>query len=162
MTSWWTAFAGAMVIVAALGNGSKLLIPAFHTERQISVARPAEPPVDLFDSQRKAVAYLEPDDDDTIYLWSGEPVAYLVDESIYAFNGRHLGWYRNGVVLDHDGNVVASSAIAFRKAVKPASARATKEATPPKAPRQSEPLTPSLGTSWSDVSAHDFFLSNHD
>jgi hypothetical protein len=162
MTSWWTAFAGAMVVLAALGNGSKLLVPAFHQERQVSAAKQTEPPVDLFDSQRKAVAYLEPGDDSTIYLWSGEPVAYLVDESIYSFNGRHLGWYTNGVVIDHDGNVVASPAIAFRKPVTPAPARGPKEAAPSKARRESQPHTPSLGSAWSEVAAHEFFLSHID
>jgi hypothetical protein len=34
--------------------------------------------VSLFDASGKAVAYIDTDDELTIYLWSGKPVAYLV------------------------------------------------------------------------------------
>ena len=166
MTSWWSATAGALVVVAALGNGSRLFIPHPNQERQISSWTPAGSSaralrtgqVFLFDSHRQAVAYLDQDGSRTIYLWSGEPVAYLVDESVYAFNGTHLGWYKNGVIVDHDGNLVVSPAVAFRKPVQPAPARGLRGAMPSKAPMEPKPREPSLGVSWSDLSAREFFL----
>src|SRR5678815_2262643 len=77
MTSWWSATAGALVVVAALGNGSRLFIPHPNQERQISSWTPADSSaralrtgqVFLFDSRRQAVAYLEQDGSRTIYLW---------------------------------------------------------------------------------------------
>jgi hypothetical protein len=44
----------------------------------------------LFDGYCDAVAYVVTDDDLTIYVWEGDPVAYLVDDSGYGFNGEHL------------------------------------------------------------------------
>jgi hypothetical protein len=64
--------------------------------------------ITLFDSDGVARAYIDTDDDDlTVYLWAGTPVAYLVpdggDFSIYGFNGKHLGWFEDGIVRDHEG-----------------------------------------------------------
>lgn len=156
MTSWWSAAAAAMVVLAALGNGVKFFIPVLDQESGIGATAPVDSSIALFDSQRRAVAYLDPDDQ-TIYLWSGEPVAYVADESIYGFSGKHIGWYQSGVVLDHDGHVVAGPAVAFRKPVEPAPARSPKSQAPVKAPRESQPLPPSLAPSWSDLSVHEFF-----
>ena len=68
----------------------------------------AENEVSLFNSSGKAVAYIDFDDELTIYLWNGTPVAYLsVDDddgfNVYGFNGKHLGWFVNGVIRGHDG-----------------------------------------------------------
>lgn len=60
----------------------------------------------LFDVNGKPVAYIAHTDGQTIYLWGGEPVAYLDSDNIYGFNGKHLGWYEVGIVRDHDGCVV--------------------------------------------------------
>jgi len=60
----------------------------------------------LFDPDGNSVAYIAPDDENTIYLWSGKPVAYLEGENIYGFNGKHLGWFEEGIIWDHDGNRV--------------------------------------------------------
>jgi hypothetical protein len=67
--------------------------------------------ITLFDSNGEARAYIDTDDDDlTIYLWGGVPVAYLVpdddDFDIYGFNGKHLGWFEDGIVRDHEGYVL--------------------------------------------------------
>ena len=44
------------------------------------------------------------DDENTIYLWNGKPAAYLDDDKrIYGFNGKHLGWYENGVIWNLSG-----------------------------------------------------------
>ncbi len=64
--------------------------------------------ISLFDQHGVAVAYVV--DDLTVYIWDGDPVAYLSGAdrhfSIYAFNGMHLGWFINGIVYDHGGNSV--------------------------------------------------------
>jgi hypothetical protein len=57
----------------------------------------------LYDSQGNPVAYVSPDNDNTIYLWSGNPVGYLDGEHVYGFNGKHLGWFEDGIIWDHSG-----------------------------------------------------------
>jgi hypothetical protein len=70
--------------------------------------------VTLFDRYGVAVAYID-SGDLTIYLLNGEPVAYLRREnesrfSAFGYNGRHLGWYLNGIVYGHDGDAVCAIA----------------------------------------------------
>ena len=60
--------------------------------------------ISLYDNDGDAVAYIAVDDDLTIYLWGGKPVAYLDGENVYGFNGKHLGWFLDGVVIDHEGH----------------------------------------------------------
>ncbi len=58
------------------------LLPAEQTQaREIT----------LFDSKGEAIAYIDTSDELTIYLWDGDPVAYLYDDHVYGFNGKHLG-----------------------------------------------------------------------
>lgn len=58
----------------------------------------------LFDKNGEAVALLSEDHNRTIFLWDGRPAAYLYeDRHVYGFNGRHLGWFVQGVLFDHDG-----------------------------------------------------------
>jgi hypothetical protein len=70
--------------------------------------------VALFDKQREVIAYIDYNNDATIYLWEeGDAVAYL-DESedqvknVYGFNGKFLGWYKNGVLYDKEGWAVGA------------------------------------------------------
>jgi len=67
--------------------------------------------ITLFNANGEPVAYIDDEDEDlTIYMWNGTPVAYLetADEgfNIFGFNGKHLGWYVNGIVIDHEGYAV--------------------------------------------------------
>jgi hypothetical protein len=73
----------------------------------------------FYDSQGRAAAYFEPSGGLTAYLWSGEPVGYLDDESIFGFNGKHLGWYHDGLIYDHDGGIVVAPPSAFRESLSP-------------------------------------------
>ncbi|MEJ5272909.1 MAG: 4-fold beta flower protein [Spirochaetota bacterium] len=45
-----------------------------------------------------------------IYLWNGKPVAYLYKSSktihVYKFECKHLGWFENGIIIDHNGDAV--------------------------------------------------------
>lgn len=80
---------------------SLLFIPA--------LAFSAESETSLFSSTGDAVAYIALSDDLTIYLWEGKPAAYLTEDSagghhVYGFNGKHLGWFVNGIIRDHVGD----------------------------------------------------------
>jgi hypothetical protein len=58
----------------------------------------------LYNKVGEAVAYIAADYHSTIYLWEGLPVAYLFDEGhLYGLNGRHLGWFKDEVIYNHDG-----------------------------------------------------------
>ena len=69
----------------------------------------ADDEISLFNGYGKPVAYIAIDDELTIYLWSGKPVAYLDTDNdegyhVYGFNGKHIGWFVDGVIRDHKGN----------------------------------------------------------
>ena len=55
----------------------------------------------FYDCNGKPVAYTE--DGTHVYLFTGEPVAYFVEDAVYGFNGRQFGWYENGWIRDLRG-----------------------------------------------------------
>jgi hypothetical protein len=60
--------------------------------------------IELFDRDGKPVAFISMDYDARIYQWNGTGVAYIYDEShIYGVNGKHLGWFIDGVIYDNNG-----------------------------------------------------------
>ena len=118
--------------------------------------------LDLFDAQGRPTAYLVPSDDLTFYLWSGEPVAYLDDDSVYGFNGKHLGWYHNGAVYDDEGDVVAAPARMFEGSVQATTARGLRGLRPLKGLKELKPLKPLFGLSWSATPAAVFFMQGMD
>jgi 4-fold beta flower protein len=115
--------------------------------------------VGLFDGNGKATAYIAAEL--TIYLWSGEPVAYLHPDSsggyhVYGFNGKHLGWFLRGVIWDHQGN--ASCALKERlRATEFEPFKAFKQFKPFKAFREFAPFRPFLSNSFGDTPCR-FFL----
>lgn len=111
---------------------------------------------EFFDSTGTAVAYVA--DDLTIYLWTGKPVAYLSEDSVYGFNGKHLGWLQKGAIFDNEGNVVAAAAARFQGGLKPAGPKGFKEFKPFKNFKEFKPFKPFFGVTWSDVPARYFFL----
>ncbi len=65
--------------------------------------------ITLFDYQGEATAYIDTDHGMNIYVWDGKPVAYIEGSSIWGFNGTHLGWFKEGIIWDHDGYAVGFS-----------------------------------------------------
>jgi hypothetical protein len=59
----------------------------------------------LYDKSGQPTAYIAIDKE-TIYLWSGKAAAYIDGDKLYGFNGRHLGWTKNGVFYTQDGQRV--------------------------------------------------------
>lgn len=44
------------------------------------------------------------DDGDTIYTFTGIPIAYISDDSIYSFSGRYIGYFNGGIIRDRYGD----------------------------------------------------------
>jgi hypothetical protein len=82
--------------------------------------------LDLYDSTGSAVAYISLDEDMAIYMWSGKPVAYVDGESVYGFNGEHIGWFQKGIVHDNEGKVVAALARRIPRCCESGSSEGTK------------------------------------
>jgi hypothetical protein len=135
----------AVLIALALGTGS---MGAVSSE------------IALFAGDGAAVAYIA--DDLTVYLWSGEPVAYLEDQSgdgafnVFGFNGKHLGWYDSGVVRDHQGRAVGARKEAFASSVQSEPFKAFKQFKPFKAFKEFAPLRPLFSKEWSRVYLDEF------
>ncbi len=116
--------------------------------------------IDLYDGAGEAKAYVA--DDLTIYLWDGEPVAYLdtsrssSEVDIYGFNGKHLGWFRRGIVYDHEGYAVGAVREAFIS--KPAFApfKGFKQFKPFKSFKEFAPFRPFFMKTWADTSLRRF------
>ena len=62
--------------------------------------------ISLYDLRGEAIAYINTEEENTIYLWDGDAVAYYEDGSIWGFNGKHLGWFDRSIITNHDGDIV--------------------------------------------------------
>lgn len=121
--------------------------------------------ISLFDAKGRPVAYIADDKDQTIYLWDGKPVAYLYGDDwkagidVYGFNGKHLGWFKSGIVYDHDGYAVGGIKDVFSSPVQLEPLKSLKELRPLKSLRELRPLKPLFSKTWSDIPLK-YFLKN--
>ncbi len=115
----------------------------------------------LFDFKGRATAYIAKDM--TIYFWDGKPVAYLDgDESkdglnIYGFNGKHIGWFKGGILYDHDGKVVGGIKAVFKTPTELEPLKGLKELKPLKSLKELKPLKPLFSKEWAELPLK-FFL----
>ena len=59
--------------------------------------------ITLFDRKGHPVAYIAEDGESSIYTWHGHAVAYIDGDVVHGWNGRHLGWFIDGIVYDLHG-----------------------------------------------------------
>lgn len=119
------------------------------------VTEQSDDELSLFDRAGKAAAYVALDDELTIYLWSGKPVAYLEKDNegsfhVYGFNGKHLGWFANGVIWDQDGNASCATKSVLR-ITQNEPFKAFKQFKPLKSFRKFAPFRPFLTNSFGDI-----------
>ena len=105
----------------------------------------------LRNSAGDCTAYIADDGDSTIYLWGGEPVAYLSGDSVYGFNGKHLARVvRQGRRLYHDGDAVGAITSRFVGAPPLCPFKAFKQFKPFKSFKEFAPFKPFFHLTWSD------------
>ncbi|MFN9709536.1 MAG: 4-fold beta flower protein [Burkholderiales bacterium] len=114
--------------------------------------------ITLFDREGTAIAYIDTGEDMTIFLWNGSPVAYLEKSSIYGFNGKHLGWFKDGIVRDRQGNGVGFIEGAVNKLTKLEPLKSLQKLTPLRSLQDHEPLEPMFRDSWSRIPLDLFLL----
>src|SRR5665213_2106723 len=113
----------------------------------------------LYNVQGRAVAYIF--EDEHLYLYTGEPVAFLHDEHVYAFKGRYLGWLQDGWIFDRQGRRAFFTADATGGPARPARharpARGARRARPARSAREVRPAKPARSLAWSPSSDELFF-----
>jgi len=105
------------------------------------------------------VAYTE--DGSHIFLYTGECVGYIFEDSIFSFNGRHLGFFVDGWVRDKNGRCVL-----FIRTAKKGPERRRKDIArikeqklkiPIKKPREEQLSKLEIKQEWSELSLLQFF-----
>lgn len=115
----------------------------------------------FYDWRGNPLAYSE--DGVHIYLFSGEPAAYIEGDSIFDYEGHHLGWYENGWIVGAEGKSVCFTESALgglpRPLKKMSPFKSMKFALPMKKARILKPLKPMRSAAWSEMSSEAFFSS---
>jgi hypothetical protein len=113
----------------------------------------------FYDVAGSAIAYC--DDGRLIYSFSGVPLAYLDRDSVYGFDGIHLGWWDHGWVRDHHGAWVFFTESSVGGPPIPAKrappARSYKNVPIMPTFKNPRPVPPTGGLGWSSRSGAQFF-----
>ena len=116
--------------------------------------------VTLYNSDGEATAYID-DDGESIYLYSGEPVAWLSNDRVYSYEGRYLGWIQQGWVFDRSGNRSFFTSSASGGPVKPVRqvrpVRGVRMVRPVRGVREVAPVRPVRSMFWSTLESVEFF-----
>lgn len=122
---------------------------------------PLDDHVTFYDEHSRAVAWMVRDSYLSIYLYDGTPVAWVVDDAIYTYPGRYLGWIEDGWVWDRSGlaafftsEAEEAAALNLRRMARP---RGERKPRPPLGIREVRPARPSTSPTWSPVSGELFF-----
>jgi len=137
----WMVSTMAGGVAKATDGGNPLATRGADTDDEIA----------LYDGQGNAVAYIATSDDSTVYTWAGKPVAYLDADNIYGFNGKHLGWFQDGKLFDHQGRIAGTTTNAATIPLKAAPFKGFKQFQPFKAFEEFAPLQPIFGFSQSQI-----------
>jgi hypothetical protein len=96
-----------------------------------------------------------------LFTFSGSAVGYIEKDSVYAYNGRHLGWIEDGWIRDHAGEGVFFTDDATggpEKSVRsPVPLRKVKHVKPKKEVRQLRPVKAQKTRTWSRALGEAFF-----
>ena len=90
----------------------------------------------IYDIKGSPVAYITSQFRPTIFLWTGIPVAYLHEEEfVYGINGRHLGWFRNEILFNNEGERIGFTFSTCPVATSKEPAKGKKQSMPKTRPR---------------------------
>ncbi len=117
--------------------------------------------ITIFDHQGEAVAYVDTDEEATVFMWSGLPVAYISGTNIYGFNGKHLGWINQGILYDHEGYGVGFFKNATTTLTQLESLKGLKQLKPLRALKELEPLQLLFSSYWTNTPLGIFLINDN-
>lgn len=110
--------------------------------------------LDFYNQSGSPYAYS--DDGQTIYTFSGIPIAHIDGDSIYGFGGQHVGYFHNGAILGPQGNTLLFTDDATGGPMKPMKQmkpmKGMKQMLPMKGMKQMKPMKPMFSMGWSQLS----------
>lgn len=116
--------------------------------------------ISLYDSEGEARAYIDYDEDATIFLWDGTPVAFIEkdgsDLCVFGFNGSFMGWYEDGIIYDKKGYAVGARKGAVSMMTKMEKMKSMQKMTPMRPMTPMTPMQPMWKSSWSNTSLTEF------
>lgn len=121
--------------------------------------------VTLYDENKDAIAYIDYEDESVIYLFEGEPVAYIEPGGqVYGFNARLLGWYSDGVLYDKTCYAVGAKHGIVRGGINTVAThleriKGIKQVKPEKPVKGDAFEPPVLKDSWSETTLTEFFAN---
>ncbi len=119
--------------------------------------------ITLFNSNGAAKAYIDYNEDATIFSWNGKPLAFLENDNneicVFGFNGRFLGWYVDGIIYDKNGYAVGASKGSVNMLTNIEPIKSIQELRPIKPITPITPIQPILNNSWSSMSLIEFLYS---
>ncbi len=113
----------------------------------------------FYNKRGSLIAYTE--DNCHIFKFNGEPLAYINEDSVYTYEGKHLGFYQDGWIRDNDNMCVF-----FTKGAKNGPPRAMQDIGRVKSPKSKIPTKktrdhqlkkPEIKQVWSELSSIKFF-----
>jgi len=111
----------------------------------------------IFNMNGDPVAYITADLRPTIFLWSGTPVAYLYEkEYIYGINGQHLGWFRNDIFFNNDGERIGFTFSTCPVGIAKEPVKGKKQAVDKVRPRWQARIHPKFVFNFADQALNDF------
>jgi hypothetical protein len=116
--------------------------------------------ISLFDSQGDARAYIDFEEDATIFMWDGTPVAFLDkdgdDICVFGFRGGFLGWYENGMIYDKNGYTVGARKEALSMLTNMERMKGMQKMTPMRPMTSMTPMKPFWKNRWSATTLTEF------
>ena len=107
--------------------------------------------IEFFDRAGAAAAFSP--DDKSLFLWSGQPAAFIEGNEVYAYSGRFIGWVGNGWIVDDEGQRLLFESDAVGGPEKPnrqkRAVAGQRGRNPPREPSQSAPQRPAPSDTWS-------------
>lgn len=116
--------------------------------------------ISLYDNNGEARAYIDYDEDATIFMWDGTPVAFVEKDGrnlcVFGFNGSFLGWYEDGIIYDKKGYAVGARKGAVSMITKIERIKGIQKITPIRPITPITPIQPIWKSSWSNTSLTEF------
>ena len=118
----------------------------------------------IFDVSGNATHYIE-NSTGILYSFEGVPIAFLKPKptyfNIYNYRGEHLGWFENGIVRDHKGDIVVFVKGAVTNVMtRFEPSKGLKRFEPTRPFEKNEPFKPSYSTIFSRTPLSYFFGDN--